>query len=184
MALSLKDHHIAILALDGFEQAELESPRDALHKAGARTAIVSAEKKPIQGMNHDKKGDTFDVDLTWAQADPADFTAVLLPGGVVNSDELRMDTRAQAFVRSIEKSGKPLAVICHGAWLLVSAELVNGRTLTSWPSLKDDLRNAGANWVDQEVARDGNWISSRKPDDLPAFNKAFIELLGATPDAQ
>ncbi|MEI2414580.1 type 1 glutamine amidotransferase domain-containing protein [Orrella sp. JC864] len=177
MPTSLKDHHIAILVVDGFEQAELQSPREALQAAGARTAIVSSEKKPVQGMHHDQKGDTFEVDLTWSQADPADFTGVLLPGGVVNADEIRMDARAQAFVRSIDKSGKPLAVICHGPWLLISAELARGRTLTSWPSLKDDLKNAGANWLDQEVVRDGNWVSSRKPDDLPAFNQAFIALL-------
>lgn len=183
MLQNLTDHHIAILVLDGFEQAELEEPRRALTAAGIRTSIVSTKKQPVQGMHHDAKGDTFEVDLTWAHADPADFTGVLIPGGVVNADEIRMDARAQAFVRSIEKSGKPLAVICHGPWLLISADMVRGRTLTSWPSLRDDLNNAGAHWVDQEVAVDGNWVSSRKPDDLPAFIDAFLKLLERTAKA-
>lgn len=180
MPRELTDHHIAILVVDGFEQAELEQPRRALMQAGARTSIVSSQAGTVQGMNHDEKADTFEVDLTWAQADPADFTGVLLPGGVVNADAIRTDARAQAFVRSIEKSGKPLAVICHGPWLLISADLVRGRTLTSWPSLRDDLNNAGAHWLDQEVVLDANWVSSRKPDDIPAFNKAFLTLLENT----
>lgn len=180
MPQNLKDHHIAILVVDGFEQAELEEPRRALTAAGVRTSIVSTKNEPVQGMNHDEKADTFDVDMTWANADPADFTGALIPGGVLNADDIRMDARAQAFVRSIEKSGKPLAVICHGPWLLISAEMVKGRTLTSWPSLRDDLNNAGAHWVDQEVVLDGNWVSSRKPADLPAFNEAFIKLLERT----
>ncbi|VGO09897.1 ThiJ/PfpI family protein [plant metagenome] len=177
MTLSLKQHHIAILALDGFEQSELESPRDALKAAGAKVSVVSTETAPIQGMKHDEKGSKVPVDLTWAQADPADFTGVILPGGVANADAIRMDAKAQAFVRAIDKMNKPLAVICHGAWLLISSDLARGRTLTSWPSLQDDLRNAGAQWVDQEVVQDGNWVSSRKPDDLPAFNAAFIRQL-------
>lgn len=180
MPRDLTHHHIAILVVDGFEQAELERPRRALSEAGVRTSIVSSKEGTVRGMNHDEKADTFDVDLTWAQADPADFTGVLLPGGVVNADAIRTDARAQAFVRSIEKSGKPLAVICHGPWLLISADLVRGRTLTSWPSLRDDLNNAGAHWIDQEVVLDGNWVSSRKPDDIPAFNEAFLTLLENT----
>lgn len=177
MTQSLKQHHIAILALDGFEQSELESPRDALTAAGAKVSIVSTDSAPIQGMRHDEKGNKVPVDLTWAHADPADFTGVILPGGVANADAIRMDAKAQAFVRAIDKMHKPLAVICHGAWLLISSDLTRGRTLTSWPSLQDDLRNAGAQWVDQEVVQDDNWVSSRKPDDLPAFNAAFIRQL-------
>ncbi|ARP86187.1 type 1 glutamine amidotransferase domain-containing protein [Bordetella genomosp. 9] len=177
MADVLKDVTVAILAVDGFEQAELLEPRKALQQAGARAVVISARQEPIQGFKHTEKGETVDVDLTFAEADPEHFAAVLLPGGVVNADEIRQHPKAREFVRRISEAGKPLAVICHGPWLLVSAGLVQGRTLTSWPSLQDDLRNAGANWVDQEVVVDGNWVSSRKPDDIPAFNREFIGLL-------
>jgi len=177
MANKLDHLSVAILAVDGFEQAELEQPRKALQEAGARTAIISAKPGKVQGMNHDAKADAFDVDRTFDQADPGDYDAVLLPGGVVNADAIRMQEGARRFVRSMEEAGKPLAVICHGPWLLVSAGLAKGRTLTSWPSLQDDLRNAGATWKDQEVVIDGNWVSSRKPDDIPAFNRAVIDLL-------
>ncbi|OZI63810.1 type 1 glutamine amidotransferase domain-containing protein [Bordetella genomosp. 1] len=175
----LKDLTIAILAVDGFEQVELTGPRDALQKEGARTVLISAKTEPILGMHHDKPGDKFEVDLTFVQADaePGEFDAVLLPGGVVNADEIRMHPKAQSFVRAMVEADKPVAVICHGAWLLISAGLVRGRKLTSWPSLQDDLRNAGAEWVDQEVVEDGRFISSRKPDDIPAFNRALIAAL-------
>ena len=178
---TLKDLNVAILAVDGFEQVELTEPRDALRAEGARTILISAKTDPILGMHHDKPGDRFDVDLTFAQAeaDPGEFDALLLPGGVVNADEIRMHPKAQAFARAMVEAGKPVAVICHGAWLLISAGVVRGRKLTSWPSLADDLRNAGADWHDQEVVQDGKLVSSRKPDDLPAFNKAFIALLQA-----
>ncbi|MCD0504878.1 type 1 glutamine amidotransferase domain-containing protein [Bordetella petrii] len=173
---SLKDLNVAILVVDGFEQVELTQPRDALVQQGARVALVSAAHQPVQGMHHDQMGDRFDVDLTFAEAQPADFHAVLLPGGVVNADELRMHPKARDFVRALDEQGKPIAVICHGAWLLVSAGLVRGRTLTSWPSLQDDLRNAGAQWVDQEVVVDGKLVSSRKPDDIPAFNREVLRV--------
>jgi len=169
--------YVAILAVDGFEQAELAEPRKALHEAGVRTAIVGATHQPIQGMKHHDKADRFDVDLTFAEADPTHFAAVVLPGGVINADEIRMHPKARDFVQAIDGAGKPVAVICHGPWLLVSAGLANGRTLTSWPSLQDDLRNAGAQWVDKEVVVDRNWISSRKPDDLPAFNRELLAAL-------
>jgi len=177
MAKQLDHLSVAILAVDGFEQAELEQPRQALRDAGAQTAIVSAKPGKVQGMNHDVKADTFDVDQTFDQADPGRYDAVLVPGGVVNADAIRMEEGARRFVQRMQEAGRPLAVICHGPWLLVSAGLVKGRTLTSWPSLQDDLRNAGATWTDQEVVVDGNWVSSRKPDDIPAFNRAFIGLL-------
>ncbi|HEY1230813.1 MAG TPA: type 1 glutamine amidotransferase domain-containing protein [Ramlibacter sp.] len=167
---------VAILALDGFEQAELVEPRKALQQAGAQTRIVSAKPGQIQGFNHDKPADKFDVDLTLDQADPAEFDAVLLPGGVMNADTLRINPQAQKFVQAMQRDGKPFAIICHAPWLLVSAGLAKGRKLTSWPTLQDDLRNAGAEWTDQPVVRDGNWVSSRKPDDIPQFNTAIIEL--------
>ncbi|ARP93777.1 type 1 glutamine amidotransferase domain-containing protein [Bordetella genomosp. 13] len=176
---TLQDLTVAILAVDGFEQVELTGPRDALKAQGARTVLVSAKTDPILGMHHDKPGDRFDVDLTFNQAETetGNFDALLLPGGVMNSDEIRMQPKAQAIVSAMIEAGKPVAVICHGAWLLVSAGVARGRKLTSWPSLQDDLRNAGAEWVDQEVVIDGNLITSRKPDDIPAFSKAFIEAL-------
>jgi len=177
MAASLDSLRVAILAVDGFEQSELEQPRQALQEAGARAELVSAKPGKIRGMRHAEKADAFDVDVTFDQADPGRYDAVLLPGGVVNADAIRMEEGARRFVRSMQEAGKPVAVICHGPWLLVSAGLAQGRTLTSWPSLQDDLRNAGAAWQDREVVVDGNWVSSRKPDDIPAFNRAFIALL-------
>ncbi|MBO9328308.1 protease [Achromobacter pulmonis] len=176
---TLKDLTIAILAVDGFEQVELTGPRDRLHEQGARTVLVSARTDPIQGVHHQKPGDRFPVDLTFAQAasEPEVFDGLLLPGGVFNADDIRMQPKAQELARALLEAGKPVAVICHGPWLLVSAGLVRGRRMTSWPSLQDDLRNAGAEWVDQEVVIDANLISSRKPDDIPAFSRAFIEAL-------
>jgi protease I len=172
----LRGLKVAILACTGFEQAELEQPRKALQQAGVDAKIVSASKGQIQGMNHDKPADKFDVDLTFEEARPEDFDATLLPGGVMNADMIRMNNAAREFVAAMEHAGKPLAVICHGPWLLVSAGLVKGRTLTSWPSLEDDIRNAGGKWVDQEFVRDANWVSSRKPADIPAFNREMLQL--------
>jgi protease I len=169
--------NIAILVTHGFEQVELTGPREALEQAGASNRIISDKHGKVQGFNHDEKADKFDVDLVFDEADPQDFDAVLLPGGVFNSDNIRMIPGAQRFVQGMQKEGKPIAVICHGGWLLVSAGLVKGRTMTSWPSLQDDIRNAGGNWVDQEVQVDGNLVSSRKPADIPAFNQKVIEVL-------
>ncbi|KRC68201.1 glutamine amidotransferase [Achromobacter sp. Root83] len=178
---TLTDINVAILAVDGFEQVELTGPRQSLQDEGARTVLISARTDPILGMHHDKPGDRFPVDLTFLQAasEPEVFDALLLPGGVVNADEIRMHPKAQAIVRAMFDAGKPVAVICHGAWLLISSGVVDGRKLTSWPSLQDDLRNAGAEWVDEEVVIDGALISSRKPDDIPAFSRAFIKALQA-----
>lgn len=177
----LNDLTVAILAVDGFEQVELTGPRHSLQTEGVRTVLVSARTDPILGMHHDKPGDRFPVDLTFLQAatEPGAFDALLLPGGVVNADEIRMHPKAQELVRAMFDAGKPVAVICHGAWLLISSGVIEGRTLTSWPSLQDDLRNAGARWVDEEVVVDGMLISSRKPDDIPAFSRAFIDVLRA-----
>ena len=165
---------IAFLAVDGFEQAELEQPFNALLAAGAVPKIISQKTGQIQGFHHDVKAGVFNVDETFANCQPGQFDAVVLPGGVMNADQIRMDPDAQRLVKEFDAAGKPVAVICHGAWLLISSGLTIGRTLTSWPSLEDDLRNAGAHWVDKEVVTDRNWISSRKPADIPAFISAFI----------
>ncbi|WP_250471883.1 type 1 glutamine amidotransferase domain-containing protein [Caballeronia sp. GAFFF1] len=177
MAISLNGYKVAILAVDGFEQAELVEPQRALKEAGAQVDVISQKPGEIQGFEHVDKGDTVKVDRTLDEATAADYDAVVLPGGVVNGDAIRLDAKAQAFVKEADAAKKPLAVICHGGWLPISAGIVAGRTMTSWPSLQDDVRNAGGTWVDQEVQIDGNLITSRKPDDLPAFNQALIEAL-------
>ena len=184
MTKQLKDMKVAILVDDLFEQAELAEPKKALEQAGATVHIVSPKGPQVTGMKHHDKGDRFAVDVPLDQARPEDYDGLVLPGGVANADALRLDARAQAFARAIDEAGKPLAVVCHGPWLLISAGLVSGRTLTSWPSLQDDLRNAGATWVDREVVSDGNWTSSRKPADLPAFARTFIEALRHAPARQ
>lgn len=172
----LKGYRVAILVTDYFEQVELTEPRQALEDVGATTLIVAPEEGQVQGFNHDKKGDQFPVDMTLAQASPDDFDAVLLPGGALNADKLRMVPEARSFIQEIDAAGKPIAVICHAPWLLVSAGLVKDRTLTSYYTLQDDIRNAGGNWLDQEVVTDKNWVSSRQPDDIPAFNRAMLQL--------
>ncbi len=172
---SLDGMKVAILVAEGFEQAELTGPKQALDAAGAQTRIVSPAKGEVQGWKHFDKADKFKVDVPLEQADPAQFDALLLPGGVANPDQLRTMPKAVQFVRSFFDAGKPAAVICHGPWTLIEAGVVNGRTLTSWPSLKTDLTNAGAKWVDQEVVVDNGLVTSRKPDDIPAFNRKMIE---------
>src|SRR5579862_7360726 len=167
---------IAILATDGFEESELLLPRAALEEAGAKTILISPKDNEIQGMKHNDKTKKVDVDLPLADADPGEYDAVLLPGGALNADALRVEKAAQEFVREMDLAKKPIAFICHAPWLLVSAGLVKGRTLTSWPSIQDDLRNAGATWVDKEMVRDGNWVSSRSPKDLGAFNPGMVAL--------
>jgi protease I len=167
---------VAILAATNFEQSELTEPKQALEDAGAETAIISPKAGRIRGFHHDKPGDEFEVDMTLEQADPDDFDAVLLPGGALNADALRISQRAREFVRRIDEADKPIAVICHGPWLLISAGLTTGRTMTSYHTIQDDIRNAGAHWVDWEVVCDRNWVSSRQPGDIPAFNKEMIEL--------
>jgi protease I len=167
---------VAAITTDGVEQVELLEPRKALENAGAHVLVIAPKAGKVQGFKHHDKADQIPVDLTLDQADPADFDAVLLPGGVINADALRIEKKAQEIVRQIEQRGKPIAVICHGGWLLVSAGLTRGHTMTSWPTLQDDIRNSGANWADREVIRDRNWVSSRKPDDIPAFNREMIKL--------
>ncbi|HEY6136415.1 MAG TPA: type 1 glutamine amidotransferase domain-containing protein [Thermoanaerobaculia bacterium] len=179
MANELRGKRVAILVTDGFEQIEMTSPREALEKAGA-TCVLIAPKEEVQGFKHHDKADKFRCDLPLSKADAGDFDAVMLPGGVINADAIRIEKKAQQFVQEMDRAGKPIAVICHGPWLLVSAGLVRGRTMTSWPTLQDDLRNAGATWQDKECIRDGRWVSSRKPDDLPAFNREMVTLFAET----
>jgi protease I len=172
----LTGKRVAILVTDGFEQIELTSPREALEKAGAKCVLVS-NKDEVQGFKHHDKAEKFKTDLALNKADAADFDAVLLPGGVINGDALRVEKKAQQFVQEIDRAGKPVLVICHGGWILISAGLVKGHTITTWPTLQDDMRNAGATWKDEECVRDGNWVSSRKPDDLPAFNREIVRAV-------
>lgn len=177
MAGELNGRRVAILAADGVERVELEQPRQALDQAGARTELLSLHDGTIQARNNDlEAAGTFDVDALVRSASVEDYDALLLPGGTVNPDKLRVDEAAVSFVRDFVASGKPVASICHGPWTLLEAGVVSGRTLTSFPSIRTDLRNAGAQVVDQEVARDGNLVTSRSPDDLPAFCTAIIEL--------
>ncbi len=173
----LNGKRVAILVTDGFEQIEMTSPREALEKAGAKCVLISNADGNVQGFKHHDKGEQFAVDLPLAKASAADFDGVLLPGGVINGDALRIEPKAQQFVREIDQAGKPVMVICHGGWILISAGLVKGRTLTTWPTLQDDMRNAGATWKDEECVRDRNWVSSRKPDDLPAFNHEIVKIV-------
>ncbi len=172
----LQGFRVAIIANDLFEQSELLEPRKALENAGAQVKIISKKSGEIQGVQHDEKDQKVKVDLTLAEASADDFDALVLPGGAMNADSLRMEKEAQEFVRAIDSSGRPLAVICHGAWLLVSASLVKGRKMTSYFTIQDDLRNAGAQWQDAEVVVDKNWVSSRRPTDLPRFNQEMIRI--------
>ncbi|MFL6332682.1 MAG: type 1 glutamine amidotransferase domain-containing protein [Pyrinomonadaceae bacterium] len=176
MGKSLNGKRVAILVAEGFEQSELEGPKQALDEAGAETSIVSpAGEGWVQGWQHFDLGDLYEVDVPLAEADAAEFDALLLPGGVANPDQLRMQPKAVEFVRAFFDAGKPVAAICHAPWTLIEAGVVQGRTLTSWPSVKTDLVNAGANWVDQEVVVDNGLVTSRKPDDIPAFNEKMLE---------
>jgi protease I len=171
----LQGKRVAILATDGFEQSELMQPLDALKNAGAEAHVVSPKSGDIQGMQHAEKGDKVHVDKSIAQANPNDYDALVLPGGVANPDALRINREALQFVRHFVDAKKPIAAICHGAWTLIETGIVAGRRMTSWPSLKTDLENAGADWVDQEVVTDKGLVTSRKPDDLPAFCAKMIE---------
>ena len=175
MAGELQGKKIAFLATDGVEQVEYTEPRKAVEQAGARADLVSLEPGQIQGFNHLDKGDIFPVDKAVSDASADDYDGLVLPGGVANPDVLRTDKDAVQFVRSFFEAGKPVASICHGAWTLVEADVVKGRTLTSWPSIRTDIENAGGAWVDEEVHTDRGLVTSRKPDDLPAFNAKLVE---------
>jgi len=178
--MKLKNMTVAILAADGFEQIELVEPRKALEQAGATAKIVSPADKEVQGWNHFDKADLFPVDVPLEKARADDFDALLLPGGVANPDHLRGLPKAVEFVKKFAAQGKPIAAICHGPWTLIEAGVVRGRKLTSWPTLKTDLKNAGANWVDAEVVVDRGLVTSRKPADLPAFNEKMVEEFAAS----
>lgn len=175
MNKKLNGTKVAILATDGFEQSELFEPLKALKEAGAEVTIVSLEKGEIKGWNEKNWGDSIAVDLTIDEASAENFDALQLPGGVMNPDKLRMNEKAVAFIKSFFEAGKPVAAICHAPWTLVEADVVKGKTVTSWKSLKTDLENAGAKWVDQEVVVDNGLVTSRNPQDIPAFNKKIIE---------
>ena len=175
MSDALKNKRVAILATDGVEQAELLEPRKALEQAGAKTEVISPKDGKIKGWNHTDWGQEIPVDLNLKSADPNNYDALLLPGGVMNPDHLRMEPAAVRFVKSFFENAKSVAAICHGPWLLVEADVVKGRSLTSWPSLQTDIRNAGGQWTDQEVVTDQGLVTSRKPADIPAFNKKIIE---------
>jgi protease I len=175
MARKLDGKKVAILVADGFEQVEMTKPREALDEAGAQTKIVSLKPGKIQGMNHADKGDKFDVDLAVKDARPDEFDALMIPGGLFNPDALRSDQNALGFAQHFFREHKPVAVICHGPQVLISADLVRGRKMTSWPAIQVDMRNAGAKWVNEEVVVDNGLVSSRKPDDIPAFNRKMIE---------
>ena len=172
---SISGKKVAFLLTDGVEQVELTSPWEAVQEAGGEPTLVAPSKGKLQGFRGTEKGDTFDVDLTAAEANASDFDALVLPGGVVNADHLRVDKDAQAFARSFFEQHKPVAAICHGPWILIDAGVVRGRSLTSYRSLATDLRNAGADWTDEEVVVDQGFVTSRGPKDLPAFNSKLLE---------
>jgi protease I len=172
---SLNGKKVAILVEDGFEQIELTSPKEALEEAGAKTHIISPKRDKVKGWDHTQWGKELPVDVSLEKANANEYDALLLPGGVMNPDKLRINKQAVQFVRSFFDQGKPVAAICHAPWLLVEADVLNGRKVTSYPSLQTDLKNAGAKWVDQEVIVDNGLVTSRKPDDLPAFNRKMVE---------
>jgi protease I len=181
MAGELDGMRVAVVATDGVEQVELDRPWQALEEAGAEPELLSLEPGTITAYNHIDKGDTKRVDAVVGSADPDDYAALVLPGGVINGDFIRADADAVAFVKAFFEAGKPVAAICHAPWVLAEADVVRGRRMTSWPSLQTDLRNAGAKWVDEEVVVDGNLVTSRNPDDLDAFSAAIVEQFAEQP---
>ena len=176
MADMLKGKKVAILAADMFERVELEEPRKALEDAGAEVEVISIHDGEIKGFDHFDPANTVKVDRTAEEVSPGDYDALMIPGGVGNPDQLRGDENAVSFVREFNQAGKPMAVICHGPWVLVESGVVRGKRVTSWPTLETDIRNAGGDWVDDEVVVDGNLVTSRKPDDIPAFNREMLRI--------
>jgi deglycase len=181
MANELEGKHVAFLFTEGVEQVELTEPLDAIRKAGGDADLISLESGEIQMFNHLDKGDTITAGRAVSDVDASDYDALVIPGGVANPDQLRADEDAVAFVRAFFDAGKPVGIICHGPWMLVEADVARGRTVTSWPSLQTDLRNAGATWVDQEVVEDNGLVTSRKPDDLPAFCSEIVKQFARAP---
>lgn len=175
----LNNLRVAIIATDGFEESELTEPARVLQEAGAQVEIISLKSGEIQAFRHHDKGTTVKVDKTLEEVQPDDYDALQLPGGALNADTLRVEPKVKTFIKAFQEAGKPMAIICHAAWILVSAEVVNGRTLTSYYTIQDDIRNAGGNWVDQEVMVDKNWVTSRKPSDLESFNREMINLFAS-----
>lgn len=175
MNTSLSGKRVAILATDGVEQVELTEPKKHLEQAGAKTTVIAPKSGEIRAWKSKEWGDKIKVDQTLDNANPSDYDALMLPGGVMNPDHLRMEPKAVQFVKEFVQSGKPVASICHGPSILIEAGVVRGKKVTSWPSIKTDLKNAGANWVDEKVVTDGQFVTSRKPDDIPDFNKTIIE---------
>jgi len=176
MAEVLKGLRVAVLLTDGVEEPEFVKPKDALEKAGAQVTVISPKGGDIQAFQHHDKSKKYKADKSLDEVDAGQFDALLLPGGALNADALRVEAKAQQFAKAIDAAGKPIAVICHGPWLLVSSNLARGRRITSYHTIQDDLRNAGAEWQDSEVVVDRNWVSSRKPDDIPAFNREMLKL--------
>ena len=183
-ATNLNGIRVAIIATDLFEEVELTQPKKALDDAGAKTTVVAPKKGEIQAVQHDKKTIKVKVDRSLDEVSAADFDAVLLPGGAMNADALRIEPKAQEFVREIDKAGKPIAVICHGPWLLISSGITKGRKMTSYKTIQDDVRNSGAEWTDQEAVRDRNWVSSRQPSDIPRFNQEMLSLFAESTSAR
>jgi protease I len=181
MSKPINGKKIAILATDGYEQVELTDPKKNLEQAGAKVDVISIKTGQIKGWDKTDWGKSVKVDHLVADVRPADYDALVLPGGQINPDKLRTDKNAVAFIKEFVETGKPVAAICHGPWGLVEADVVKGKTVTSWPSVQTDLKNAGAHWVDKEVVQDGNLITSRKPEDIPAFSKALINTLAKAP---
>jgi protease I len=178
---NLHQMRVAIIATDGFEQVELEAPAKALREAGARVDIISDHDGEIQGFHHHDKAGKVHVDRTLAQAGPTEYDALMLPGGALNADQLRIHPKVKQIIYEMDRAAQPMAVICHAPWELISAGVVRGRTLTSWPTIRDDVNNAGGEWVDQEVVLDANLVTSRGPKDLAAFNRVMLELFSRTP---
>ncbi|MGI8824432.1 MAG: type 1 glutamine amidotransferase domain-containing protein [Chloroflexota bacterium] len=179
--LDLSNVRVAVIATDGFEETELTEPVKALRDAGATVDIIAPKGGQIQAFRHQDKGTKVEVSRTLDEARPDEYDALQLPGGALNADQLRVVPQVRNFIKAFEQAGKPIAFICHAPWELVSAGLVRGRTLTSYYTIQDDIRNAGGNWVDQEVCVDGNWVTSRQPDDLPAFNREMLSLFAKVP---